>query len=93
MQVECTFFGPLRESAGTRTVEQELPGDATVDDLVDRLAAEFDEFGEQVVDEDGGLSEAVNVTVDGRNVRQLDGEDSPLEDGATVRFAMSVVGG
>lgn len=93
MLVECNFFGPLRENVGTKTIERELPEGATVADLVDELADEFDEFAPRVVDESGAIRDSINVTVDGRNVRQLEGVETPLEDGTTVRFAPSVVGG
>ncbi len=93
MRVDCTFFGPLREPVGEKTVVRELPEGATVADLVDRLVEEFDGLAPHLVAEDGGVPANSNVTIDGRNVRQLDGMDSRLEDGATVRFATSVVGG
>lgn len=93
MRVECNFFGPFRGAVGAKTVERELPAGATVADLAAVLADEFDELSEAIVNEDGGLADGINVTVDGRNVRQLEGESTPLADGVTVRFAPPVVGG
>ncbi|MFB6156666.1 MAG: ubiquitin-like small modifier protein 1 [Haloferacaceae archaeon] len=92
MRVECHFFGPLRDAVGTKTVARELPAGATVADLVRDLAAEFDAVEERVLDGDE-VGEDVNVTVDGRNVRQREGAATELSDGATVRFAPPVVGG
>jgi len=93
MRVECNFFGPFRGAVGAKTIERDLPEGATVADLAAALADEFDELSEAIVAADGGLADGINVTVDGRNVRQLDGGATPLADGATVRFAPPVVGG
>lgn len=96
MRVECQFFGPLRDEVGEKTVERDLPPDATVGDLVRDLTAEFDVVGERILaDGDGGdeVPEDINVTVDGRNVRQRNGLATELTEGATVRFAPPVVGG
>jgi len=93
MRVECTFYGPLREAAGHKTLERDLAADATVADLVADLVAEFDDFEESLLGTDGQLGDSVNVTVDGTNVRQLAGEETELADGDIVRFAPPVVGG
>lgn len=93
MRVECNFFGPLRGAVGAKTVEREVSEDATVTDLAAALADEFEELRGTVLREDGGLADGINVTVDGRNVRQLEGGSTPLSDGDTVRFAPPVVGG
>jgi len=93
MPVECNFFGPLRESVGTKTVEHDIGEGTTVADLAMELAAEYDALREELLTEDGDLQGNVNVTVDGNNIRQLSGVDTVLEDGMTVRFAPPVVGG
>ena len=93
MRVECEFFGPLRDVIGTKTIRQELSADATVADLIGNLADEFGAVDEQVLNESGEVSEGINVTVEGKNVRQLDGTTTALSDGVTVRFAPPVVGG
>jgi len=93
MRIECNFFGPFRDAVGAKTVERELPDGATVADLAAALADEFDGLDGAITDADGGLADGINVTVDGRNVRQLEGGATPLSDGVTVRFAPPVVGG
>ena len=93
IQVECAFFGPLRETVGRKTVETTLSEDATVAALVAELSASHPAVGREVRAEDGGGADGVNVTVDGRNVRQREGLATPLADGTTVRFAPPVVGG
>jgi molybdopterin synthase sulfur carrier subunit len=89
VNVECAFFGPLRESVGEKTVEVSLPEGATVRDLLDRVAEEYD----LAFFEDGDLRGDRTVTVDGKDVRHLDGPATTLSDGATVRLTTAVYGG
>ena len=44
-------------------------------------------------DERGTLRPLVNVYVDGEDVRGLDGVDTPLPDGATLRVVAAIAGG
>lgn len=93
MNVELRCFGPVREAVGAKTAERELPEGATVGDLLDELATEFSGLEEQLLDETGEVGDSINVTVEGRNVRQLDGAATTLSDGDLVRIAPPVVGG
>jgi len=89
VNVECVFFGPLREPVGEKTVAVTLPEGATVRDLLDRVGEEYDiEFFE-----DGDLRGDRTVTVDGKDVRHLDGPATTLSEGATVRLTTAVYGG
>jgi molybdopterin converting factor small subunit len=89
VNVECAFFGPLRESVGEKTVEVSLPEGATVRDLLDRVAEEYD----LAFFEDSDLRGDRTVTVDGKDIRHLDGPATTLADGATVRLTTAVYGG
>lgn len=93
MNVELRCFGPVREAVGAKTAERELPGGATVADLLSELVADAPELDGQLLDGTGEVSESINVTVDGDNVRQLDGAATTLSDGDVVRIAPPVVGG
>jgi molybdopterin synthase sulfur carrier subunit len=44
-------------------------------------------------DERGGLRPLVNVYMDGEDVRRLDGVETPLPNGATVRVVAAIAGG
>jgi sulfur-carrier protein len=44
-------------------------------------------------DERGELRPLVNVYVDGEDVRRLDGVETPLPNGATVRVVAAIAGG
>lgn len=93
MNVELRCFGPVREAVGAKTAERELPEGATVGDLLAALVADAPELEGQLRDESGEVAESINVTVEGRNVRQLAGVETTLSDGDVVRIAPPVVGG
>jgi molybdopterin synthase sulfur carrier subunit len=93
MKIELRCFGPVREAVGSKTVARELPANATIGDLLVELVEEAPELDGQLVDEAGEVRGSINVTVEGRNVRQLDGAATTLSDGDVVRIAPPVVGG
>ena len=93
MNVELRCFGPVREAVGEKTTERELPEGATVGDLLSALVADAPDLDGQLVDDQGAVRENINVTVEGRNVRQLEGAETALSDGDVVRIAPPVVGG
>jgi molybdopterin synthase sulfur carrier subunit len=93
MNVELRCFGPVREAVGAKTTDRELPDGATVGDLLRELTAEAPELEGQLLDETDEVGGSINVTVEGRNVRQLDGAATTLSDGDVVRIAPPVVGG
>ena len=90
MQIECNFFGPLRDTVGEKTVVREVDANATVGDLVAELVADHGLGG--VFTDDGGLG-SVTATLNGTNISHLDGLDTALEDGDVIRLAPPVVGG
>lgn len=93
MNVKLRCFGPVREAVGAKKATRELPEDATVADLLSDLVADAPELEGQLLDETGEVGESINVTVEGRNVRQLEGAATTLSDGDVVRIAPPVVGG
>lgn len=93
MNVELRCFGPVREAVGTKVTDRELSEGATVADLLTELVEEAPDLEDTLFDESGEVSDSINVTVEGRNVRQLDGAATTLSDGDVVRIAPPVVGG
>lgn len=93
MDVECNFFGPIRDVVGTKTIVHELPPGTTVTELVTDLDETYDGVADQLLKGESELADNLVITVDGRNVRQLDGEETILDDGAVVRISPSVGGG
>ncbi|GAB3319773.1 MoaD/ThiS family protein [Haloplanus rallus] len=91
MEVHFDFFGPMREAVGRKRVTRTFDEAPTVGAALESLRESFDGLDDYLRATDG--SRRATVTVDGRNVRQLDGDGTVLSDGAVVRLAPPVVGG
>jgi len=91
--VKVSFFATLRPIVGERSIELSLPEGSTVQALVDELARRWPALGEQLFDEEGGLSRRVNVFVGGRNVRWLEGLETSLDPDQVVDVFPPVAGG
>ena len=93
VQVEVQLFGPFRETVGQKTVECELEAGARVDDALDELIAAYPDLGGRFRTTAGALRGDVNVTRNGKHVRQLDEEKTELEEGDRIRIAPPIKGG
>ncbi|MCS5635173.1 MAG: MoaD/ThiS family protein [Myxococcota bacterium] len=87
------FYATLEPIVGQRRVEVELPEPATVRDLVEELSARWPALGEALLDDDGQLSRRVNIFVDGRNARWLQGLETSLEPENSIDIFPPVAGG
>ena len=87
------FYATLEPIVGQRRVEVELPEPATVRDLVEELSARWPALGEALLDADGQLSRRVNIFVDGRNARWLQGLETSLEPENSIDIFPPVAGG
>ncbi|WP_416841793.1 ubiquitin-like small modifier protein 1 [Haloferax sp. DFSO52] len=94
MTIEVAFdlFGPIRDVVGKKRVTESFDDDVSIRDGFSALCDSFPEL-ESHLGPDGSRTDGVTVTVDGRNIRQLDGIETTLTDGAVVRLAPPVVGG
>ncbi|MFW6382877.1 MAG: ubiquitin-like small modifier protein 1 [Haloferacaceae archaeon] len=91
--VECRFFGPFREATGAKRVEFE-PDAGTYRELLATIEARYPDLeGELLVPGGEDLAGDTVVSKNGRDVRHLDGLDTPVEDGDVVRLVPSVYGG
>jgi sulfur-carrier protein len=94
MAVTLRLPGVLREFAGgRRSVEVEVPDDATLGSVLDRLAAELPALERRIRDERGVLRRHVNVFVDAANVRDGELLATPVRPGAEVDVIPAVSGG
>ncbi len=91
--MKVSFFATLRPIVGERSIDLPLPADATVRGLVAELARRWPALGEHLFDERGDLSRRVNLFVGGRNVRWLEGLDTPLAPDQVVDVFPPVAGG
>ena len=83
--------GPLRDRAG-RQASVRVQG-VTVREIIADLDRQFPGMRFHLCEETGELRPFVNVFVEADNVRDLEGLDTPVTEGATVYVLHSVAGG
>ena len=91
--MEVCFYANLRPLVGADRVELELERGATVRSLLGELLRRWPALGEHLVTAEGELSRRVNLFVEGRNARWLQGEATPLDGVAQVDLFPPVAGG
>ena len=87
------LFGSLRELAGEREIDVSLPDGATVRDLLNRLGELRPILAQRLLDEDGNIPRSVNVFVNGRDIRDLGGLDTPVMPDDEVTLLPPAAGG
>ncbi|MDR7421937.1 MAG: MoaD/ThiS family protein [Armatimonadota bacterium] len=91
MAVTIRLPGPLRERAGQRAAVQVEA--ATVREALDALDRRFPGMRFCLCEETGRLRPYVNVFLETENIRDLQGLETPVPDGATLHVLHSVAGG
>ena len=89
--ITVKLFGGLRELVGESSISVSLSTHATVTDLLSELRHRYPKLCEKL--EPGLAKGYLNVLVDGRNIRSLDGFDTVLSNGSTIAFLPPVGGG
>lgn len=91
IQVTVKVFGGLRELVGVPAVSVSLQPNATLTNLLDELRRFLPELHEKL---QSGLNDGyINILVNGRNFRFLEGFDTSLSDGTVIAFLPPVGGG
>jgi len=65
--VKVNFFATLRSLVGQKTVEVELPENATVRDLAEALARRYPALRPHLFQENGQLHHSTHILLDGRD--------------------------
>ena len=92
MEVTCALFGPLRDAVETKEIPLKLDGPLSVDQVLEELRDVHPELDEHIFDDDGNIR-SVNITLDGRNIQQLDGLETSVTSESIIRIAPPVTGG
>jgi molybdopterin synthase sulfur carrier subunit len=90
--MEWKLFANLAEAAGEKRVDVEVEPEATVDDALEALFERHPELRELVL-EDGGVVDHLNVLKNGEDVTAADGLDTPVEPGDELALFPPVSGG
>lgn len=87
------LYGSLRELVGERDIEVSLTDGAIVRDILSRLRELRPVLAERLLDKDGNIPPSVNVFVNGRDVRDLGGLDTPVMPDDEVTILPPAAGG
>lgn len=94
VKVNMKFSAMIKNITDTDAAAVDVDGE-TVNDLLAALIRQYGaQFEKRVIDEKTGkLRRFVNVFVNGRDIRNLQGPDTKLNDGDEVRLIPTVAGG
>lgn len=94
VKVNIKFSAMFKDVVDTSSAEVDVDGD-TVRDLLKTLIKQYGpQFEKRMIDEKTGLPRRfINIFVDGKDIRNLQGIDSKLREDAEVRLIPAVAGG
>lgn len=88
------FYATLRDIVGQKTIQVDLPAEATVRQLLDILIARYPPLKRELFDENGELWRHVHVIVNGRDAPYLkQALDTPVKPDDTINIFPAVGGG
>ena len=98
MEIKLRFFATFREAVGEKERTEPFDDDATIEDVLAALEAEYDGLEGQLLTDDAdgngvAIRPQLNVLKNGRNVVHMAGPETTLEDGDTVSVFPPVAGG
>ena len=90
-QIQVLIPTPLRRFTGGEA--RVSAAGETIGDLLTALGQDYPGLRERICEEDGTIRRFVNVFVNGENVRERDGADTPLRPGDEVGIIPAMAGG
>jgi molybdopterin synthase sulfur carrier subunit len=91
--MKVRFYATLREVVGARSVDVDVPPGMPVSAVLERLFDQHPTLEPKILDAGGGLRRAVNIFVNGRSVRFLQGLDTELAPDDDLAIFPPVAGG
>jgi len=87
------LYAVLRDAAGQRDFDVELPAGAPIGELLKRLVALRPKLRGKILDRNGSLPRYLAVFVNGRDIRHLSGLETPVQPDDEVAIFPPVAGG
>lgn len=91
--MKVKIFATLRQLVGAKEIEVDLDGGDTVGSVIAGLVADYPVLGEHILDDEGNLEAYINVFVNRRSMRFLDGLNTRLSEDDVLAIFPPVAGG
>lgn len=91
MPVKVRIPAPLQELTKNQ-VEVESEG-KTIRELIDSLEKSYPGIRERICDEKGKIRPSINIYVNEEDIRFLQGDNTPVKDGAEIIMISAIAGG
>jgi len=93
--IEAKLYATFRAMAdGQKSIElTEIEGGTTVGAVLDLLVGRYPKLRAGFYDDEGAIRSFVAIMVNGRDIRHLQGLETPIDEGATLDIFPPVAGG
>jgi len=94
MKITVKFFTTLREITGKKEDEIQLSSIITVKELLTRLSKKYGkQFVDYLYDERGNMRAYIQILINGRGIKDLQGLETKLKEGDVIAIFPPVGGG
>ena len=92
--MNVNFYATLRQVVGQKTINFELPEEATVNDLLEEMLKRYPALRSELIDAEGNMFAHVHIFVNGRDAPFLENAlDTILQPADTIGVFPAVGGG